>query len=125
MNILIVENHSDTLDCLKTFCEGRGHVVECASTLAEALAKLAEGQPDLLLCDIGLPDGTGWELPHKAGLHPTVFAVAMSGFGMIADNRRSLEAGFRSHLLKPFRVAELEAILREAAPAARPEAPKP
>jgi CheY-like chemotaxis protein len=118
MRIFIVENHSDTLAALRLYLEDLGHEVQVARTFAEALEQLPGAQSDLLFCDIGLPDGTGWELlPRLRGL--SVFAVAMSGFGMSADSARSRAAGFRHHLLKPFKVAELDRILAEAAAEAR------
>jgi two-component system CheB/CheR fusion protein len=117
MRIFIVENHPDTLDALKLYLEDLGHRVETAQTVKQALEQFPAAHPDLLFCDIGLPDGTGWELMQV--LRPAVFAVAMSGFGMGADSARSRAAGFRYHLLKPFKVAELDKILAAAAEAAR------
>lgn len=102
------------------FCQERGHEVRTATSLADALKVLAAGLPDVLFCDIGLPDGTGWDLPKRANLPASVFPVAMSGFGMSPDNRRSQGAGFRRHLLKPFRVADLDAVFEEARQVATP-----
>ena len=62
-----------------------------------------------------LPDGDGWELMAKAHLPATVYAIAMSGFGMNTDRLKSKAAGFRRHLLKPFVPTELDAALEEAA----------
>lgn len=70
---------------------------------------------DVLISDIGLPDGDGWELLRTAELRQPVFAIAMSGFGMNADRSKSKAAGFRHHLLKPFQPDELEGVLDEAA----------
>ena len=114
MRIFIVENHQDTLASLTLYFEDLGHEVQSATTIEEAMAALPPAAPDLLVCDIGLPDGTGWELLEKVQLSRPVFAVAMSGFGMNADSAHSREAGFRHHLLKPFKVAELNRILAEA-----------
>lgn len=115
MQILLVENHADTLRWLKLYLEELGHTVATARTLAEARALLPTCRCEVLLSDIGLPDGTGWEL--LAQLSRPVFAIAMSGFGMNADNGRSREAGFRYHLVKPFKTAALDRILAEAAAA--------
>ena len=114
MRIFIVENHQDTLASLRLYFEDLGHEVQSATTIEEAMAALPPAAPDLLFCDIGLADGTGWELLEKVQLSRPVFAVAMSGFGMNADSAHSREAGFRHHLLKPFKVAELNRILAEA-----------
>ena len=112
LKVFVVENHADTLQSLKLYLEDLGHEVTLAMTVTQALALLKALECDVLICDIGLPDGTGWELMEKLP-HP-VFAIAMSGFGMNADNARSRAAGFRYHLLKPFKAAELDRILAEA-----------
>lgn len=115
MKILLVENHEDTLRWLTFYLEELGHTVVAARSLVEARAALASGQCDVLLCDIGLPDGTGWELLESAPRSRRLFAIAMSGFGMNADNGRSRTAGYRHHLVKPFKLAELDKLLAEAA----------
>ena len=118
LRIFVVENHRDTLDSLKTYLESLGHIVVTAGSMNEALEKLLISKPEMLICDIGLPDGTGWELLKRANLPPHVFAVAMSGFGMSADGLRSRDVGFRHHLLKPFDLDEFDRILNEAVAAA-------
>ena len=112
--VLLVENHSDTLRWLTLYLEELGHRVIGARTLAEAKAALARNHCEVLISDIGLPDGTGWELLEEAKPSRPIFAIAMSGFGMNADNARSRQAGYRHHLLKPFKIAELDKILKEA-----------
>jgi two-component system CheB/CheR fusion protein len=114
LRILLVENHADTLRWLTLYLEELGHAVVTARTLAEAKAVLPQCDCDVLISDIGLPDGTGWELLEQAQPSRPVFAIAMSGFGMNADNARSLQAGYRYHLLKPFKIAELDKLLKEA-----------
>jgi CheY-like chemotaxis protein len=113
LNVFVVENHVDTLQSLKLYLEDSGHKVSTAMTIAQAMALLPKVGCDLLICDIGLPDGTGWELMGK--LPEKIFGVAMSGFGMNADSEKSKAAGFRHHLLKPFKAAELDKVLAEAA----------
>ena len=83
--------------------------------MGEALAVLATEKFDVLISDIGLPDGDGWELLRRAGPSRPGYAIAMSGFGMNADRVKSREAGFRSHLLKPFVPDDLDHSLEEAA----------
>ena len=112
--ILLVENHSDTLRWLTLYLEELGHKVIGVRTLAEARSALARNLCEVLISDIGLPDGTGWELLEEAKLSRPIFAIAMSGFGMNADNARSRQAGYRHHLLKPFKIAELDKFLKEA-----------
>jgi CheY-like chemotaxis protein len=113
LSVFVVENHADTLLSLKLYLEDSGHEVHTAMTIQQALALLEKTPCDVLICDIGLPDGTGWDLIKKAP--KGLFAIAMSGFGMNADSVRSRAAGFRHHLLKPFKAAELDRFLAEAA----------
>jgi two-component system CheB/CheR fusion protein len=114
LKILVVENHPDTVKYLKMYLEQSGHYVRTAGTMEEALEKLSESNGDVLLSDIGLPDGDGWELIGKAHLPESVYAIAMSGFGMGNDRTRSRAAGYRHHLLKPFTPDLLDEYLDEA-----------
>ena len=113
LRIFVVENHADTLKWLKLYLEQRGHSVCTASTLSEAVELFPTSECKVLISDIGLPDGNGWELLQRLNPPKEVFAIAMSGFGMNADSARSRAVGFRHHLLKPFKVSELSAILEE------------
>jgi two-component system CheB/CheR fusion protein len=115
LRIFLVENHQDTLIGLTRYLEQMDHEVFSASTMNESLAALRKIQIDILLSDIGLPDGSGWELLQRANLPESVYAVAMSGFGMNADRARSKAAGYRRHLLKPFDPQILDEILAEVA----------
>jgi len=115
LRIFVVENHADTLKYLRLYLEQLNHVVESARTMSDALAVLAMEKFDVLIADIGLPDGDGWELLRRAGPSRPGYAIAMSGFGMNGDRIKSLEAGFRTHLLKPFMPDDLDRSLEEAA----------
>jgi CheY-like chemotaxis protein len=114
LRIFVVEDHPDTLDALCLYLKHVGHTVRSARTKREALKKIAEGDYDVLISDIGLSDGNGWDLIREmAGCRPP-FAVAMSGYGTAADRERSAEAGFRHHLIKPVSLEKLTAVLDEA-----------
>jgi CheY-like chemotaxis protein len=115
LKIFLVENHPDTVRWLSFYLEDEGHTVESAGTVAEATERLRQQPVDVLISDIGLPDGTGWDLLEQLQQDRPLFAIAMSGFGMSDDSARSLAAGFRHHLLKPFRTADLDRLLRQAA----------
>ncbi len=117
LRIFVVENHPDTLLYLQMYLECIGHTVASARTIEDALAGMTGAEYDVLISDIGLPDGSGWELLPRAQarLDRPIFAIAMSGFGLSADHERSRQAGFRYHLLKPFRPEELNGMLQEAA----------
>jgi two-component system CheB/CheR fusion protein len=119
LRIVVVENHPDTLKYLCLYLEQMGHAVVAARSKSESIALLAGSRCDVLISDIGLPDGTGWELLLQAPSPKPPYAIAMSGFGMHADRERSLAAGYRHHLLKPFPPEELDTLLAEAAQEAR------
>jgi two-component system CheB/CheR fusion protein len=114
LRIFIVENHEDTRFLLGLLLEQLGHTVFSATTLTETLEKLPDADCDVLISDIGLPDGNGWELMARLGDNAPRYAIAMSGFGMTSDRQRSLAAGFRHHLLKPVEPNQLERLLEEA-----------
>ena len=117
LRVFVVENHPDTLKYLRLYLETLGHEVSAALTMHDALAALPAAEPDVLISDIGLPDGTGWELMRRLDgrLGAGVYTIAMSGFALHADQARSQAAGFRHHLLKPFSPDHLGDLLDEAA----------
>jgi CheY-like chemotaxis protein len=115
LRIFIVENHEDTRFLLGLLLEQLGHTVFSVATLGEALEQVPGADCDILISDIGLPDGNGWELMARLGVDQPPYAIAMSGFGMASDRQRSLAAGFRHHLLKPVEPNQLERLLDEAA----------
>lgn len=114
LRIFIVENHPDTLLYLRRYLEQLGHEVHGAPSMTNALAELPRYEVDLLLSDIGLPDGDGWELLRRLGPNPPFLPVAMSGCGANADKAQSRAVGYRHHLIKPFLPDELDPILEEA-----------
>ncbi|HEY2342794.1 MAG TPA: response regulator [Chthoniobacteraceae bacterium] len=117
LHIFLVENHPDTRTYLRMYLEEGGHVVREAEDVAETLRFIGKAACDVLLCDVGLPDGDGWDLLarlRKTNAAPP-YAIAMSGFGLSGDRERSKSAGFRHHLVKPFEPEKLDALLEEAA----------
>jgi len=102
-----------------------GYAVTLATTLAEAMAAINTHTFDLLLCDLGLPDGSGLDLVRALSLRsPKLPAIALSGYGMPDDVRKSLEAGFLAHLSKPVAVERVwatihQVLIASAAPANR------
>ena len=111
LHILLVENHDDIVQFLSQYLQAGGHTVTVALSAAEALEKVRMSRPDLLLCDIGLPDDDGWNLLGRMGADRPPVCIAMSGYGMTSDIRRSQEAGFHHHLIKPFLPGDLDALL--------------
>ena len=115
LRILVVENHADTRELLTSLLEGLGHTVVVAESMGKALRAAPRSKCDVLISDIGLPDGDGWELLGRLNLPRPMYAIAMSGYGMTSDRTRSKAAGYRHHLVKPMGIVQLEDILREVA----------
>jgi len=115
LRVFIVENHEDTRYLLGLLLEQLGHTVASVGSVGEALDLIPDSNSDMLISDVGLPDGDGWELLVRLGEDRPPYAVAMSGFGMSSDRARSLAVGYRHHLLKPVEPQQLEHLLDEAA----------
>jgi DNA-binding NtrC family response regulator len=100
-SILLVEDHQDTAAVLSRALRRKGFRVSTANTVAAA-AKLFESERfDLLISDIGLPDGSGIDLLTRMNLVRRIPAIALSGYGMERDLAKSRAAGFIEHLIKP------------------------
>ncbi len=115
LRILLVEDNSETGALLRRILERRGHRVDHASTMGAALDLADHAAYDVLLSDIGLPDGSGLKLMETLRKTRPIPGIAMSGFGMDDDLRRSREAGFGEHLIKPLSIADLEDALGRVA----------
>jgi two-component system CheB/CheR fusion protein len=99
--ILLVEDHEDTLLVLARLLRSLGHTVSTARTVGEALGLASRNRFDLLVSDIGLPDGSGLDVMRQVKDRYGLRGIALSGFGRDADIERSREAGFDDHLIKP------------------------
>jgi signal transduction histidine kinase len=99
--VLLVDDHEDTSFALKRMLERSGFRVTTAHSCEAARQLAALGEFDVLVSDIGLPDGTGYDLLADIMLIKSVPAIAISGFGTDHDMARSRAVGFRSHLTKP------------------------
>jgi len=118
--ILLVDDHEDTCTGMRMILERRGYSVQVAHDVRSAL-ELSQNYPfELLISDLGLPDGTGFDLMKelRRSRHDTFHGVALSGFGMETDIERSMEAGFDVHLIKPVNLERLGEILRRVFPPA-------
>ena len=115
LKILLVENHEDTLVYLAKYMKRRGHEVLSTRNMQQAIEVISTTPVHVLISDIGLPDGDGWELMREVQkINPPFYGIAMSGFGMRSDREKSLQAGYKHHLIKPFMPEELDVILDEA-----------
>lgn len=113
IRLLLAEDHPDTLRALVRLLSLAGFAVLPTNGVAGAVA-IAEKEPfDLVVSDLGLADGDGYELMRRISSVREVPGIAMSGYGMEEDVRRSRDAGFSEHLVKPIHVPQLiEAIQR-------------
>lgn len=111
--ILVVEDHDDTLRSMKLLLHRLGYEVLTADNMTDALRIALEQPFDILLSDIGLPDGSGLELLKRIRSVRKVPALALSGFGMDEDIERSRDAGFSDHLTKPVSIDRLQAAIAE------------
>jgi|GEM_PF-1962068 len=116
LRVLVIEDHADTAAVLVRLLTGRGHTVYEANSCARALTVFKEREVDLILSDIGLPDGSGQALLPQLKAIRNVPAIALSGFGSPDDIRRSIEAGFDEHLTKPVNFQALLAKIARFAP---------
>jgi CheY-like chemotaxis protein len=115
LRLLVVEDHPDTARILSRMLRNLGYVVVTANRVSTALEMVHKEAFDLIVSDVGLPDGTGYELMQRVNeLHP-MKGIAMSGFGMDDDIRRSRESGFSDHLVKPVDVMQLDQAIRRVA----------
>jgi CheY-like chemotaxis protein len=114
LSVFLVENHEDTVRYMQLYLQQLGYVVAVAADMGKALQEIPKAQCDVLISDIGLPDGDGWQLLESLGSSRPPFAIAMSGYGTGNDQRKSRDVGYDHHLVKPFTPDALLALLREA-----------
>jgi PAS domain S-box-containing protein len=99
--ILLIEDHEPTRAVLVNLLNQRSYHTVSAATMTEALALAATQQFEFVISDLGLPDGTGYDLMRELGRRYGLKGIALSGYGMEQDVAQSREAGFIGHLTKP------------------------
>lgn len=110
--ILLIDDHADTLWSMNRLLVRRGYEVMTASSYAEALKLANRGVYDVIISDLGLPDGSGLDLIKELRQHSNAPAIALSGYGMDSDVALTREAGFTTHLTKPVDFPSLIEVLR-------------
>jgi two-component system CheB/CheR fusion protein len=125
LKILLVEDHGDTAHVIGRLLGAHGHSVRHAGDVATALELVDQESFDVMLSDLGLPDGSGHDLMRAlAARGKRLPAIALSGYGMAADVQASRDAGFLEHVTKPVDIESLlTAINRAVAGESRPAAP--
>jgi signal transduction histidine kinase len=117
-SVLVIEDNLDTRDVLKLMLEVEGAVVESAEGGEEGLRIAERMRPDIVLCDIGLPDIDGFEVARRIRArsdHNVSRLIALTGYGQAEDMRQAVKAGFDAHLTKPVNIDQLIALLVSAA----------
>jgi two-component system CheB/CheR fusion protein len=116
-HILLVEDHADTAAAFAELLRASGYEVTVAGSVREGLAAAAEGVArgglDLVISDLGLQDGHGYELMREIARLHGIPGIALSGYGMEEDVRQSREAGFSRHLTKPVNLQALRETIRQ------------
>jgi CheY-like chemotaxis protein len=116
--VLVVDDNADSAESLSLLLELMGHTVRTAHDGEEALTEAEAFRPELVLMDIGMPRMDGYEAARRlrqATWADGLVIVALTGWGQDEDKRRSEEAGFDRHLIKPVDPTALEALLGQAA----------
>jgi two-component system CheB/CheR fusion protein len=119
LHILLVEDHPDTAEAMADLLRATGRRVTVAGSVAEgrAVAEAAGNgsRIDLVLSDIGLPDGSGHDLMAELSRRFGLRGIALTGYGMEEDVERSKQVGFARHLTKPVSLEQLESAIRQVA----------
>lgn len=114
LRVLFVDDDADTLEMTSLLLETSDCSVTKACSVADALEKAQAGKFDIVVSDIGLPDGSGLELIRELrARYGDVKGIALSGYGSSEDIASSKKAGFQAHLTKPITFAALDAKIRE------------
>jgi len=116
--LLVVEDDQATLTVLTGLLRRQGHDVLTASTVEGALVLAASNEIDLVISDLGLPDGNGVDLMLKLTRDYGLRGIALTGYGMQEDVARTKEVGFIAHLIKPIQFDQLNRLINQAPRAA-------
>jgi len=114
LRILVVEDNRDTADSLCLLLELYGYEVTVAYSGPDGVRAAEQYRPDVVLCDIGLPGLDGYRVARKLRANPATantHLIAVTAYGLDEDSRRSHEAGFEHHLVKPVDPEALQRML--------------
>ena len=114
--VLVIEDHLDTVRSLFFLLRGMGHEVDYAINGYSALRAARDLRPEFIFMDLTLPDTDGWQLARQLRREPgleTVKVYAITGSNTAEDRQRSVEAGFRDHLVKPVDPRRIEELLKD------------
>lgn len=112
--VLVIEDNVDAGDSLADVLSLSGHRVLVARDGLSGIEKARASHPDIVLCDIGLPDVDGYEVARRLRSEPSLSGmrlIALSGYAQPEDRERARQAGFEAHLAKPPRLEQLERMI--------------
>jgi signal transduction histidine kinase/CHASE1-domain containing sensor protein/CheY-like chemotaxis protein len=120
VNVLLVDDDSDTLNVMATALAGRQANVTAVSSAGEAIRAIKQQRPDVLVSDIAMPDEDGYGLIQKVrllenGESQSIPAVAITAYAKEEDRKRALASGFQIYLAKPVELTELVKVVARAA----------
>jgi two-component system, chemotaxis family, CheB/CheR fusion protein len=115
LKLLLVEDHPDTANIMGLLLQNLGHQVATAHSVAAALELAGRQSFDMVLSDLGLPDGSGLDLMRELAQKYGLRGVAISGYGMEEDVAQAERAGFFTHLTKPVNFRQVQAVLTQFA----------
>jgi CheY-like chemotaxis protein len=113
---MIIDDNKDLNEVICELIGFLGCVTKSAQNGSDGIAKVREFRPDVILCDIGLPDMSGYEvaeLLRKDTRHQDTLLIALSGYAQTEDIEKSKAAGFDKHLAKPVSLETLQMALKE------------
>jgi CheY-like chemotaxis protein len=113
LQVLLVEDHEATIEVLRRLLTQAGHHVTSAMTVAGAKQAAENARFDIVISDLGLPDGTGFQLMEELRDIYSLRGIALSGYGMDEDLKRARGAGFAAHLIKPIDFNQLRQAISE------------
>ncbi|HEX8679363.1 MAG TPA: response regulator, partial [Chthoniobacterales bacterium] len=113
LRILMVVDHEHTALVMSRLLRRGGHEVTTANTVQAAVEILRAQRVDLLVSDLGLPDGNGYQVMRELAKRGDAKGIAVSGYGMDEDLAQSSAAGFSAHLIKPISPEQLEKTIKE------------
>jgi len=118
--ILVVEDNTDAREMLRHLLNVAGHEVHEAADGPGGLEAALRLHPDIALVDVGLPGFDGYQLARgvRGSAGPSIYLVALTGYGQPDDRRRAMDAGFDAHLVKPVNPDALLAAIQTAGHAA-------
>lgn len=115
--ILIIEDNFDSAETLQTLLAMQDHTVEIAFDGKKGIEKALQFAPEIIICDIGLPDSfDGYEVGKAVRNNESLkntFLIALSGYGQKEDIQKSIESGFDAHLVKPADFDKLFELIEE------------